>query len=41
MDKREQGEFSKFLVQISNRLSTTKTNIVKWRGRYFKIKDLG
>ena len=41
MNNKEKMEFSKFLVRISHKLSSTKTSVVKWKGRYFKIKELG
>ena len=33
--------FSEFLVLIQHKLSRTKENIVKFKGKYYKIKELG
>lgn len=34
-------EFSEFLVLIQHKLSRTKENIVKFKGKFYKIKELG
>ena len=41
MSEEEKIEFKKYLVKISHKLSRIGVNIIEWKGRYFKIKELG
>jgi len=39
MSKEEQ--LKKFLVKISHKLSSTKSNVIKFKGKYYRVKELG